>query len=389
MYLTRACLSNPRALFVGAILLFIFGTISLSRLPIQLTPELEEPEITITTVWRSASPNEIETEIIEPQEDVLRGLPGLTEIRAKAFESRGEINLTFAVDIDMRRALIEVMNRLNQVSNYPRDAEEPSISTVGEDARAIAWFIIKTKDDNQKSIESYKDFVEEVVQSKFERVPGVARSEIFGGMGKELRITYDPYKIAHLGIEINKIINLASTSKDVSGGFADVGKRKYSVRFAGKYDAEELGQMILMWRNDRPIYLRDVATIEEKLIDKDSFVLTKGSLSIAINAKRESGVNVLDVMTGLKSVVDELNSGPLERAGLNIEQVYDETLYIERSIRMLRNNLGLGISLSIVILFLFTAKFPATLIELISSSFEKALFIPIEEPKLAGFTKHG
>ena len=362
MYLTRACLSNPRALFVGAILLFIFGTISLSRLPIQLTPELEEPEITITTVWRSASPNEIETEIIEPQEDVLRGLPGLTEIRAKAFESRGEINLTFAVDIDMRRALIEVMNRLNQVSNYPRDAEEPSISTVGEDARAIAWFIIKTKDDNQKSIESYKDFVEEVVQSKFERVPGVARSEIFGGMGKELRITYDPYKIAHLGIEINKIINLASTSKDVSGGFADVGKRKYSVRFAGKYDAEELGQMILMWRNDRPIYLRDVATIEEKLIDKDSFVLTKGSLSIAINAKRESGVNVLDVMTGLKSVVDELNSGPLERAGLNIEQVYDETLYIERSIRMLRNNLGLGISLSIVILFLFTAKFPATLI---------------------------
>ena len=350
MYLTRACLSNPRALFVGAILLFIFGTISLSRLPIQLTPELEEPEITITTVWRSASPNEIETEIIEPQEDVLRGLPGLTEIRAKAFESRGEINLTFAVDIDMRRALIEVMNRLNQVSNYPRDAEEPSISTVGEDARAIAWFIIKTKDDNQKSIESYKDFVEEVVQSKFERVPGVARSEIFGGMGKELRITYDPYKIAHLGIEINKIINLASTSKDVSGGFADVGKRKYSVRFAGKYDAEELGQMILMWRNDRPIYLRDVATIEEKLIDKDSFVLTKGSLSIAINAKRESGVNVLDVMTGLKSVVDELNSGPLERAGLNIEQVYDETLYIERSIRMLRNNLGLGISLSIVIL---------------------------------------
>ena len=123
MYLTRACLANPRALFVSAILLFIFGTISLFRLPIQLTPELEEPEITITTIWRSASPNEVETEIIEPQEDVLRGLPGLTEIRAKALENRGEINLTFAVDVDMRRALIEVMNRLNQVSDYPSDAE--------------------------------------------------------------------------------------------------------------------------------------------------------------------------------------------------------------------------------------------------------------------------
>ena len=362
MYLTRSCLANPRALFVGVILLFIFGSISLSRLPIQLTPELEEPEITITTKWRSASPNEVEAEIIEPQEDVLRGLPGLTEIRAKAFESRGEINLTFAVGVDMRRALIEVMNRLNQISDYPDDAEEPSISTVGQDARAIAWFIIKTSNDNERSIESYRDFVEEVIQSKFERVPGVARSEIYGGSEKELRISFDPYKIADAGIQLSNVMRLAGTSKDVSGGFIDVGKREYSIRFTGRYEAEELGGMILEWRDGRPIYLRDVATIEERLRDKDSFVLTKGSLSIAINAQRETGVNVLEIMAGLKNVVSELNNGPLKRANLTMEQVYDETTYIDRSIRMLRNNLGLGISLSIAVLFLFIAKFPATLI---------------------------
>ena len=362
MYLTRSCLANPRALFVGVLLLFIFGSISLSRLPVQLTPELEEPEITITTKWRSASPNEVEAEIIEPQEDVLRGLPGLTEIRAKAFESRGEINLTFAVDMDMRRALIEVMNRLNQVSDYPDDAEEPSISTVGQDARAIAWFIIKTSDNNERSIESYRDFVEEVIQSKFERVPGVARSEIYGGREKELRISFDPYKIADVGVQLVNVMRLAGTSKDVSGGFVNVGKREYSIRFAGRYEAEELGEMILEWRDGRPIYLRDVATIEERLRDKDSFVLTKGSLSIAINAQRETGVNVLEIMAGLKNVVSELNSGPLKRANLTIEQVYDETVYIDRSISMLRNNLGLGISLSIAILFLFIVKFPATLI---------------------------
>ena len=362
MYLTRSCLANPRALFVGAVLLLIFGSISLSRLPIQLTPELEEPEITITTKWRSASPIEVEAEIIEPQEDVLRGLPGLTEIRAKAFENRGEINLTFAVGMDMRRALIEVMNRLNQVSDYPDDADEPSISTVGQDAQAIAWFIIKTSENNERSIESYRDFVEEVIQSKFERVPGVARSEIFGGREKELRISFDPYKIADVGVQLADVMRLAGTSKDVSGGFVNVGKREYSIRFTGRYEAEELGEMILDWRDGRPIYLRDVATIEERLTDKDSFVLTKGSLSIAINAQRETGVNVLEIMAGLKNVVNDLNNGPLKRANLTIEQVYDETVYIDRSINMLRNNLGLGISLSIAILFLFIARFPATLI---------------------------
>lgn len=362
MNITRSCLDNPVALLVAIILVLIFGSISLSRLPIQLTPELEEPEITVTTSWRAAAPNEVEAEIVEPQEDVLRGLPGLTEIRATANEGRSEINLTFAVETDMRRALVEVMNRLNQVTDYPDDADEPSISTVGQDARAIGWFIIKTTEGNERPIESYKDYIEEVVQSRFERVPGVARSEIYGGSDKELRITFDPYKVANLGIELSNVMRLAGTSKDISAGLADVGKREYSIRFAGKYAATDLGEMILEWRDGFPIYLRDVATIEERLSDKNSFVLTKGSTSIAVNAQRETGVNVLRVMDGLHQAVTELNAGPLKRAGLSMEQVYDETLYIHRSIEMLRNNLGLGIVLAIVVLFLFLLKFPATLI---------------------------
>ena len=384
MDITRACLGNPVAVLVAVIIILIFGTISLSRLPIQLTPELDEPEITITTTWRAAAPNEVETEIIEPQEDVLKGLPGLTEIRASAFEGRGEINLAFSVHMDMRRALVEVMNRLNQVSDYPDDADEPSLSTVGQDSRAIAWFIIKPTKDNQRAIRTYKDFVEEVVQSRFERIPGVARSEVYGGSDKELRITFDPYKVASLGIQLDKVMKLAGTSKDVSGGFVDVGKREYSIRFAGKYAATDLGEMILEWRDGRPIYLRDVAIIEERFTDKESFVLTKGSLSMAINARRETGVNVLEVMTGLHAAVKELNNGPLKRANLTIEQVYDETLYIHRSIEMLRNNLGIGIVLAIAVLFLFLLKFPATLI--VAASIPICLIASFSVMELTGRT---
>ena len=362
MNITRSCLDNPVALLVAIILILIFGSISLSRLPIQLTPELEEPQITITTNWRAAAPNEVEAEIIEPQEDVLRGLPGLIEIRATAHEGRGAINLTFTVETDMRRALVEVMNRLNQVTDYPDDADEPSLSSVGENARAIAWFIIKTKEGNTRPIETYKDLVEEVVQSRFERISGVARAEIIGGSEKELRITFDPYKVANLGIQLDKVMKLAGSSKDISAGFADVGKREYSLRFAGKYAVTDLGEMILEWRDGRPIYLRDVAKIEERLTDKDSFVLTKGTNSIAINAQRETGVNVLEVMSGLHAAIEELNEGPLKRAGLSIEQVHDETIYINRSIEMVGNNLALGIALAIIVLFLFLLKFPATLV---------------------------
>ncbi|MHC8441735.1 MAG: efflux RND transporter permease subunit [Candidatus Eutrophobiaceae bacterium] len=362
MYLTRAFLGNPVALVVACLLLLIFGILCLLRLPVQLIPEVEEPGITIKTGWRGSSPAEVEADILEPQEDVLRGLPGMIELRSTARQGGGEINIRFSVDMEMRRALIEVMNRLNQVPRYPNDVDEPVISSIGANARAISWFIIKTAPGNEQDIQTYQDYVEEVVRARFERVYGVARSAVFGGSKTELRISYDPWKLADLGINLDIVGTLAGTSKDISAGFQDIGKREYSLRFSGKYDADQLGSMVLAWRDGYPVYLRDVASIEQRLADKSSFVLTKGTASIAVNAQRENGVNVLKVMGGLRKAMADLREGPLKRAGLTIEQVYDETLYIDQAIKLLSSNLALGLVLSAIVVFLFFLRLQATFI---------------------------
>jgi len=358
--LTRLSLSNPVAVAVAVLLVLLFGLISLGRLPIQLTPEVQEPEITITTAWRAAAPEEVEAEIIEPQEDALRGLPGATQVLSEASRGRGKVTLTFAVGTDLRRALLEVMSRLNRVARYPTDANEPIISTVGGDSSPIGWFIIKPVAGNERDIASYQDYIEEVVQSRFERVPGVAMSEVRGGRENELRITFDPYRAASLGIELPEVVKLVG-AEDVSAGFADVGKRRYTVRYTGAYSFEDFNEMILAWRDGRPVYLRDVAKVEVRMVDRSSFVIQNGDSAMAVNAHRETGVNVLEVMDGLRLAVEELRDGPLQRAGLSIEQVYDETLYINRSISMVGNNLGLGILLAIGVLWWFFRKFRATL----------------------------
>ena len=103
------------AVIVAGILIAIFGTISMMSLPIQMTPEIERPEISIRTPWRAAAPNEVESEIIEPQEDVLRSVPGLLRMSSTANFGSGSVQMEFAIGTDMNRALIEVMNRLNQV----------------------------------------------------------------------------------------------------------------------------------------------------------------------------------------------------------------------------------------------------------------------------------
>ncbi|MEA3291773.1 MAG: efflux RND transporter permease subunit [Pseudomonadota bacterium] len=361
MNLTRPSLGNPVAVAVGVLLVILFGVISITRLPVQLTPEVEEPEITITTNWRAAAPEEVEAEITEPQEDVLRGLPGMTKLVSESSRGQSELTITFAVGSDMQRALLEVLSRLNRVARYPDDAGEPVISSVGGDSRPIAWFIVKPLPGNERAISTYQDFIEDVVQTRFERVPGVARSEVFGGQRKEVRITFDPYMAASLGVELPVAARLAGGGKDVSGGFAEVGKRRYTIRFAGKYAIEDLSTLIIDWRDGRPVRLADVAEVELRHTDRRSFVVQNGEPSLAVNTRREQGVNVLQVMDGLRAAVEELREGPLKNADLTIRQVYDETGYIERSIRMLVTNMLLGIGLAISVLWWFLRRLRATL----------------------------
>ena len=362
MNLIKLALDNHIAALVAVILVVLFGLISLSRLPIQLTPEIERPTISVNTSWRAAAPEEVEAEIIEPQEKVLRGLQGMVELESEARRGSARVTIRFAVGINLQRALVDVLNRLNRVSSYPDDADEPVLSTVGGRSRAIAWFIIKTLPGNDRDIVSYLDFVEEVVQTRYERVSGVSMSEVRGGRPREVRITFDPYKAASMGVEIPEVARLAGSGKDVSAGTADVGKRRYTLRFTGKFEVDELGEMVLDWRNGRPVLLRDVAKVDVLMSDPQSFVINKGSTAIAVNAHRESGVNVLEVMQGLKTAAAELREGPLAEAGLQMEQVYDETVYINRSLQMLFGNLLLGIALAICVLWWFLRRFRATLL---------------------------
>ena len=362
MSLTRGALNNPTAGLVAGLLIILFGLLALRSLPVQLTPEVERPEITIKTNWRAAAPEEVESEIIEPQEQQLRGLPGMTELLSEARQGQGKISIAFDVDFDLQRGLIEVINRLNRVSSYPDDADEPILSTAGGRSRPIAWFIIKPTADNNNDIENYRDYVEEVIQSRFERVPGVAMSEIRGGNQQQVRITVDPYLAAGKGVDLSKAAQLVGGNDDVSSGSADVGKRRYTLRYIGDLSPMDLKNLILEWRDGKPIYLRDIATVEVRNAKRDNFVITRGEAAIAVNAYRENGVNVLDVMQNLELAMNELRQGPLKRANLSIEQVYDETVYIHSAVELLRGNLGIGILLALVILWYFLRHFRSTLV---------------------------
>ncbi|MFW5815820.1 MAG: efflux RND transporter permease subunit, partial [Wenzhouxiangella sp.] len=362
MPLTRLGLGNPVAVAVGCILLVIFGLISLNRLPIQLTPNIDRPTISISTGWRAAAPSEVESEILEPQEDQLRDVPGLQQMTSTARQGRASISLEFDVDIDLNRVLIEVINRLNQVPRYPVDASEPTVR-VGSDqfGDTIAWFAIRPLEENTRPIIEYQDFVDEVVRERLERIPGVSSASPRGGRPFEIRVTFDPFRAAAIGVDLTRIGARLGQNADVSGGFQEVGRRQFTLRFAGQYEVADLENLVLDWRDGRPVFLRDVARVERTMRDSSGVMTQNGGPSIAMNVIAEPGVNVLEVMADLKSEVEELRQTHLEPAGLSITQVSDDTIYIRHSIAMVATNLLLGMGLAIVVLWWFFRKMRATL----------------------------
>jgi multidrug efflux pump subunit AcrB len=363
MNLTRLALSNPVAAAVAVLLVFLFGTLALIAIPVQMIPTVVIPRITIQTPWRAAAPEEVESEIIEAQEDVLRGVPGVDKMESSAGQGEGTITLTFDPGVPVDRALIEVINSLNQVQRYPIDAGEPRITTGASNVdSAIAWLSLSATESNPNDIAGYQDFVEEVVQTRLERITGVSRTMVFGERASEIRVSFDTYKAAALGVDIPTLARLAGGNTDTSAGFSDVGRRQYTVRFTGRYELEDFGDMVLAWRNGNPVRLRDLATVERRLVDQTELLIESGGPSLAIGVIPEEGINMLEVMDEIKAALAELESGPLDREGLVLTQIYDVTEYIKQSISMLAFNLILGIILGIGILWWFLRRLRATVV---------------------------
>ena len=134
-----------------------------------------------------------------------------------------------------------------------------------------------------------------------------------------MRITFDPYKAAGIGLDLTSISSELGANADVSAGSTEVGRRQYTVRFTGRYDVESLGELVLEWRDGRPIKLRDIARIEMTMVDPTTILHQNGGPAIGLAVAPESGVNVLEVMEGIKAATEELNGGLLDRAGLDAE----------------------------------------------------------------------
>ena len=350
MNLIRLAIDRPIAVVAAILMVVMFGLVALQTIPIQLTPDVRKPVLTVETFWPGAAPAEVEREIITQQEEVFKGLEGLNRMIGSADDGVGEIELEFAVGTDMDRSLVLVANRLDRVPDKPNDAAEPVISSAGSEDQPIAWFILSRKPGNERSIHTYGDFVEDVIQERLERVQGVARVNMFGGTKRELRITVDPDRMAQYGLTVTEIADaLRRSNASISAGDVEEGKRRYVVRTDGELNTPERVAGVVLRSESDPLSGRlgrvtmgDIASVAYRYKEPVARIRQLGEPALAVNAVRETGANVIETMARVKEAVAELNAAAIPQAGLVFEQVYDETVYINSAIDLVQQNIFVG-----------------------------------------------
>ena len=415
MQLIETFVRNPVKVAVGVLLFVLFGFIGLARMPMQLTPEVQIPTITVATRWPGAAPQEIEREIVQEQEEQLKGVQGVRKMSSECRHSEGSITLEFGVGTDLNAALLRVNTRLQQVPQYPEDTDEPVISTSDPNANAIAWFILRPWVASMAQIEERQQthpelaelleparrahnsglrtrrlnqlveehpeikpqiedllpkdvyvpallrFAEDRIKAAFERVEGVSKSNVLGGREDEMQVIVDPEELAARRLTIIDVRRaLRDQNRDATAGDVYDGKRKYVIRVTGQFRSpEDVADVIIARGEQGLVYVRDVATVKPGLKKATGLVKNFGTSCIAVNCIRETGANVLETMDGLRKVRARLDEEVMKPHGLELIQVYDQTEYIYSAIDLVSWNIVIATVLTVgVLLLLYIAPPP-------------------------------
>lgn len=362
MDIIRYSIEKPVTVISVIIIVLLFGLISLKRLPFQLSPTVIEPEIKVTTTWRGATPYEIEREIIEEQENTLKGLPNLEEMESESMNGMGTVTLRFKVGTNVEEVLTRVSNKLNEVPSYPNDVDKPVVNASGASTSPVVWIILKTMDSNPRHVETYRTFFEEEVRQHLERVKGVSDLFIGAGTEQEMHVVVKPDRLAALGLTVYDLIsNLQKENINTSAGTLEVGRQKYRIRTKAEFNsAEDIRNVVLRSDGQKRVLLRDVADVDFGYAKPNGVVLHNGTGGMAVGIRPEPGTNILEMTDQLEETVKWLNETKLKPNKLYFHWLYDQRFYIGGAIKLIKQNIVFGGLLAVAVLMLFLRSLRAT-----------------------------
>ena len=358
MNISSFAVKRPVLTVMASLTVIIIGAVSLTRLAIDLMPDITYPTLSISTNYENASPEEVEELITITIEEAMSAVPGVEEVTSVSAEGRSSVRVTFAWGTDLNEAANDVRDRLDRIiTRLPEDAERPRLRKF--DLAAFPILILGVS-SNLDPIQ-VRQLIDDQVKNRIERIPGVASLDIRGGLDREIHVNLNAEKMKALGLPIDQIlVRLKDENINLPAGSIEQGLQDITIRTPGIYsNLEELRNTVVAIREGVPIQLKEIADVEDAWERVTRIVRVNNKPGIRMSVSKQSGKNTVEVATGVLREIERINR---DLPQIEIVSIIDSSDYIKRSITNVGTIILYGGTLAICVLLFFLRNIPSTAI---------------------------
>ena len=364
MSLYRTSVNKPVTIALIFIAVAIFGVFSLTRLSTNLFPDMGENTILVVTSYSGASAADIETNVSKPLENALNGVSNLKHLSSTSKENISVISLEFEYGIDITEATNDVRDKLDMVAQMLPDAvSTPTIFKFSMEDMPIMLLSATAAE----SLNGLDKILDDKVATPLARVNGVGTISVSGAPKREIQVFVDPDKLAAYGLTVESISStLAYENRNTPAGTIDIGSNTYSVRVEKEFkSAEEMLNVIVGTSNTgAPIYLRDVAVVNDGEQERLQKVYSNGQQGAMITIQKQTDANTVQVIKGIKKELKKIEKTLPSDIKINV--IVDGSLNIIDTINSLKDTILITFIVVMAVVFLFLGRWRATVIIVLS-----------------------
>ncbi len=345
-WLTSFAVDHPTSVLVLMAMVIIAGFISYVRVPKEAAPEITIPIVAVNTIYPGVAPEDIETLITRELEEELNKIGDVKEITSSSVEGYSSIIAEFEAGMDMTEALQQVREKVDIAKPaLPEEAEEPMIV----EFNFAEWPVMQVNVSGEYSLVRLKQVAEDL-QDRLEQIPSVLEVSLSGGLEREVQIDVDLAKLKYYGLAFDDVIDaIREENVTTPGGTIDVGDLKYLVRVPGEFENTRLIEDIVVTTpGDRPIYIRDVATVDFGFKERDSYARLDGQSVVTLGVKKRVGKNIIETSEGVRAAIDEMQ--PSLPPTTVIKVTSDMSEEVHKMVSSLENNIISGLILVVAVL---------------------------------------
>jgi len=360
MFLSNFSVRRPVFTTMLVVAFVVLGIFSYLRMSVQLTPDIEFPFVVVTTIYPGAGPEEVETQVSEKIEDAVATIADLKELQSYSMESVSYVIMEFDLEADVDDVANDVRGKVDAIlGDLPDGAEKPSVQKF--DIGSFPIISVAVSSTRGRSVNEIYAVADQTLRDRLAQVSGVANVDIIGGQEREIQVAVDPNKLEHYGVSLADVSAvLGAESANVPGGRVVQRGRELTVRTLGEFaDLDEIGALRVP-ASGGFVFLRDLAEVRDTYEEARSRSRYNGRPAVQVDVVKRSDANTVEAAAGIRRAVDELAAELPE--DFVLEYAFDDSEFIEASIKDVLQNIFIGILVTAGLLFLFLNNLRGTLI---------------------------